>query len=67
MGKRNHSITPKEKTFKQSSTRPKHPSGWTPYEHYGMCGQSCPCCRSKIEGPNELGTCEICNMIPNAK
>ena len=42
----------------------KHPCGldgkpWTHEIHYGMCGQSCPCCR-KIAG-DILGACTICN------
>ena len=38
-----------------------HPSSWSEGNHYGMCGQSCPCCRSKIEGPSGFGTCPVCN------
>lgn len=38
-----------------------HPSDWTDSNHYGQCGQSCPCCRSVIEGATGIGTCPICN------
>ena len=37
----------------------KHPSTWNKNTHYGMCGQSCPCCRAKIETV-PFGTCTIC-------
>ena len=37
-----------------------HPTGWCPENHYGYCGQSCPCCRFKVEGPNGFGICNIC-------
>ena len=36
-----------------------HPIDWTPEKHYGMCGQSCPCCRARIEEV-PLGVCIIC-------
>ena len=36
-----------------------HPKGWTQEHHYGMCGQSCPCCRARVED-FPLGVCEIC-------
>lgn len=36
-----------------------HPEGWTQTNHYGMCGQSCPCCRAKIE-ETPFGVCPIC-------
>jgi len=41
--------------------KPRHPTSWTPYDHYGMCGQSCPCCRSEVEGPDVMGTCPVCD------
>lgn len=37
----------------------QHPKGWTQTNHYGMCGQSCPCCRAKIE-ETPIGVCPIC-------
>ena len=37
----------------------EHPSGWTEENHYGMCGQSCPCCRAMIE-ETDFGVCTIC-------
>jgi len=33
---------------------------WTHKNHYGQCGQSCPCCRWFVEGDNGLGACKIC-------
>ena len=42
----------------------KHPCGldgkpWTSETHYGMCGQSCPCCRKMVG--DKFGACTICN------
>ena len=43
-----------------------HPDGWSANEHYGMCGQSCPCCRYEVESQTSpdpaswLGACEVC-------
>ncbi len=34
---------------------------WTPEEHYGHCGQSCPCCRYKNEG--WMGGCDQCSDL----
>ena len=39
---------------------PKHPHTWNKYIHYGNCGQSCPCCRARVEGPKGLGICPVC-------
>ena len=39
----------------------KHPSEWSQKHHYGQCGQSCPCCRSKMG--DKLGSCTICTKI----
>lgn len=36
----------------------KHPRMWTKENHYGMCGQNCPCCRKKCGAG--LGICPIC-------
>ena len=35
-----------------------HPTGWSPTAHYGMCGQSCPCCRAEVG--DTFGACPIC-------
>ena len=42
-----------------------HPPGWNSHNHYGMCGQSCPCCRAdvfnkKIDPDAWFGACPIC-------
>lgn len=37
----------------------KYDINWTEKDHYGQCGQSCPCCRWKI-GQEIFGSCEIC-------
>jgi hypothetical protein len=37
----------------------EHPKCWSAVFHYGMCGQSCPCCRAIVEESN-LGVCPIC-------
>lgn len=42
----------------------RHPASWSLAEHYGQCGQSCPCCRAAVE-PTSLGVCAICR--PNGK
>jgi len=36
-----------------------HPKSWSRNNHYGMCGQSCPCCRAEME-TEPLGVCPIC-------
>lgn len=36
----------------------KHPSSWSKNNHYGQCGQSCPCCRAHVG--DTLGACPIC-------
>tara|TARA_B100001094_G_scaffold308708_1_gene341631 strand:+ start:71 stop:934 length:864 start_codon:yes stop_codon:yes gene_type:complete len=35
-----------------------HPMCWSSTNHYGMCGQSCPCCRAEVG--DTLGACPIC-------
>ena len=35
-----------------------HPASWNPHTHYGQCGQSCPCCRSKVG--DIWGSCLVC-------
>ena len=42
-----------------------HPSGWNPSTHYGMCGQSCPCCRSFVG--DILGACLVCDRLKTKK
>ena len=43
-----------------------HCAEWTSDEHYGMCGQSCPCCRFDVEtriSPDPaswIGVCDVC-------
>ena len=37
----------------------KHPEIWSKNNHYGQCGQSCPCCRAHVG--DTLGACPICN------
>ena len=40
-----------------------HPPGWNSKAHYGMCGQSCPCCRFYVEyliHRSQLGVCDVC-------
>ena len=39
----------------------KHPKSWNPMTHYDFCSQSCPCCRSQIEGAGGFGTCPVCD------
>jgi hypothetical protein len=42
----------------------KHSKSWTKHEHYGFCGQNCPCCRFELEymtdTNNIIGVCTIC-------
>ena len=38
---------------------------WSKENHFGAiyCGQSCPCCRARVEleyGEKEFGACQIC-------
>lgn len=35
-----------------------HSQDWMSTSHYGMCGQSCPCCRAEVG--DTLGACPIC-------
>ena len=58
--------TPNDSTIcmeelKEESQEPiptSHPMGWSPTNHYGMCGQSCPCCRAEVG--DTFGACPIC-------
>lgn len=44
-----------------------HPPEWTLDAHYGWCGQSCPCCRYRVEGAGGLGACEDCDALDRAR
>lgn len=51
------------KTLTKTCKPVKHPVGldgkpWTKHIHYGMCGQSCPCCRK--QAGDTFGACTIC-------
>lgn len=46
-------------TIQEEELPTEHPLGWSPQAHYGMCGQSCPCCRS--EHNELLGSCLVCD------
>jgi chemotaxis protein histidine kinase CheA len=35
-----------------------HSQDWMSTSHYGMCGQSCPCCRAEVG--DTFGACPIC-------
>ena len=37
----------------------EHPKSWNINTHYGMCGQSCPCCRTNLG--ELIGACTICS------
>ena len=55
--------TYKSKSYKTNNEnkekcKQQHPRGWTPDNHYGMCGQNCPCCRKQVG--DILGVCPIC-------
>ena len=52
----NHTTT----NHRSSNKKQSHPLSWDSTNHYGMCGQSCPCCRARVEGPKGLGVCPIC-------
>ncbi len=34
---------------------------WRPRGHWGVCGQSCPCCRSAVG--DAFGTCGACDAV----
>ena len=36
-----------------------HGEGWSRRSHFGTCGQSCPCCRSRAG--DYLGVCHQCS------
>ena len=52
----NHTTT----NHRSNNKKRSHPLSWDSTNHYGMCGQSCPCCRARVEGPKGLGVCPIC-------
>lgn len=47
----------------QNAVVENHPEYWSTNNHYGICGQSCPCCRSEIEEIPGFGTCPICDQL----
>ena len=49
-------ITAAEKLVKAHEARG---GTWTAEDHDGFCGQSCPCCRSRVG--EDFGYCEICS------
>ena len=53
-------ITSKQTNSKAQSESTTHPPCWNQHAHYGQCGQSCPCCRSRCG--EKIGACPICNM-----
>ena len=59
--KRSRSRSTSHPPPKKKSLNLDHPCNWTKTTHYGMCGQSCPCCRTQIEGIYGFGTCVVCN------
>lgn len=48
----------RKKNENRKDTQAKHPHGWCKVNHYGMCGQSCPCCRAQVG--DTFGACPIC-------
>ena len=45
----------------KSNTKTKqtnHPKSWNSDNHYGQCGQSCPCCRARMG--ESFGACTVC-------
>lgn len=38
---------------------------WTNDDHYGFCGQSCPCCRYEVG--DAIGACLTCKEYNSAK
>jgi len=38
----------------------KHPTCWDSENHYGQCGQSCPCCRARAGDSVNWGACPLC-------
>ena len=43
----------------------QHPIYWCNQNHYGQCGQSCPCCRAAVG--DTFGACPICIITFNEK
>ena len=48
--------TPISKSIEHPNSSDFQP--WNIDTHYGMCGQSCPCCRAKLG--ELIGACTIC-------
>jgi len=55
---RSHTMILRSHTKDKKEEEIKHPESWNPYNHYGQCGQSCPCCRAIIG--DKWGACSIC-------
>ena len=53
--------TPRFECFLMRYGHRAQASGWNIFNHYGACGQSCPCCRAANE--EELGSCEVCEQV----
>jgi hypothetical protein len=55
-----------DKTNNQKKVESKHMHNWdfnTHYDNLIYCGQSCPCCRARVQkeyGHIEFGACKIC-------
>jgi hypothetical protein len=44
--------------LRSSKKKNKHLDSWDILTHYGMCGETCPCCRALFD--KALGACVIC-------
>jgi hypothetical protein len=44
--------------LRSAKKKNKHRDSWDILTHYGMCGDSCPCCRALFD--KALGSCIIC-------
>lgn len=51
---------PNYRGLNMNACKNAHGRGWTPANHWGMCGQNCPCCRYRVEGPHGFGVCPTC-------
>ena len=47
------------KTPRRIDERVAHPPQWNPIRHFGHCGQSCPCCKSRYG--ELIGSCAVCD------
>jgi len=54
------------KSNNSNCLKSKHGHNWDYHNHYDnliYCGQSCPCCRARVQkerGTIEFGACKIC-------